>query len=176
MRHPARTKPCPASKPFAFVCGADEFLVQRAGQQRFDALVAGTGADEFSREIISGFAANISEVETAINRFREAVQTVPMFGGSRVVWLKDVSFLADNVTGRAEGTLKLVEDLQQLLAAVNPAEAAVLITAAPVDRRRSFSQVVRKKTRISRSSAATATPAAARRWRASCSPRLVRSA
>jgi DNA polymerase-3 subunit delta len=128
----------PATKPFAFVCGADEFLVQRAGQQRFDALVAGTGADEFSREIISGFAANISEVETAINRFRETVQTVPMFGGGRVVWLKDVSFLADNVTGRAEGTLKLVEDLQQLLAAVNPAEAAVLITAAPVDRRRAF--------------------------------------
>jgi DNA polymerase-3 subunit delta len=128
----------PVSKPFAFICGADEFLVQRAGQQRFDALAAGTGADEFSREVISGFAANISEVETAINRFREAVQTVPMFGGGRVVWLKDVSFLADNVTGRAEGTLKLVEDLQQLLAAVNPAEAAVLITAAPVDRRRAF--------------------------------------
>ncbi|HWZ93578.1 MAG TPA: DNA polymerase III subunit delta [Opitutaceae bacterium] len=127
-----------ASKPFAFVCGADEFLVQRAGQQRFAALASETGADEFSREIISGFAANISEVESAINRFREAVQTVPMFGGGRVVWLKDVSFLADNVTGRAEGTLKLVEDLQQLLAAVNPAEAAVLITAAPVDRRRAF--------------------------------------
>ncbi|HXA81423.1 MAG TPA: DNA polymerase III subunit delta [Opitutaceae bacterium] len=128
----------PATKPFAFVCGADEFLVQRAGQQRFDTLVAETGADEFSREVINGFAGNISEVEAAINRFREAVQTVPMFGGSRVVWLKDVSFLADNVTGRAEGTLKLVEDLQQLLAAVNPAEAAVLITAAPVDRRRAF--------------------------------------
>ena len=128
----------PESKAFAFVCGADEFLVQRAGQQRFDALAAGTGADDFSREVISGFAANISEVEAAINRFREAVQTVPMFGGRRVVWLKDVSFLADNVTGRAEGTLKLVEDLQQLLAAVNPAEAAVLVTAAPVDRRRAF--------------------------------------
>ncbi len=127
-----------ASKPFFFICGADEFLVQRAGQQRFDALVAEAGADEFSREVISGFAANISEVEAAINRFREAVQTVPMFGGGRVVWLKDVSFLADNVTGRAEGTLKLVEDLQQLLAAVHPAEAAVLITAAPVDRRRAF--------------------------------------
>jgi DNA polymerase-3 subunit delta len=128
----------PGPKPFAFVCGADEFLVQRAGQQRFDALASETGADEFSREIISGFAANIGEVESAINRFREAVQTVPMFAGGRVVWLKDVSFLADNVTGRAEGTLKRVEDLQQLLAAVNPAEAAVLITAAPVDRRRAF--------------------------------------
>ena len=55
-----------------------------------------------------------------------------------MVWLKDVSFLADTVTGRAEGTLRLVEDLQALLAEVNPEEVAVVITAAPVDRRRAF--------------------------------------
>jgi DNA polymerase-3 subunit delta len=128
----------PAAKSFAFICGADEFLVQRAGQQRFDALAAEAGADEFSREVISGFAGNFGEVESGLNRFREAVQTVPMFGGRRVVWLKDVNFLADSVTGRAEGTLRLVEDLQQLLASVNPDETTVLITAAPVDRRRAF--------------------------------------
>ena len=58
--------------------------------------------------------------------------------GRRVVWLKDVNFLADTVTGRAESTLKLVEDLQEILAAVNPADTAVLITAAPIDRRRAF--------------------------------------
>jgi DNA polymerase-3 subunit delta len=100
--------------------------------------VQAAGVDEFSREIVSGFAANVGEVETAINRFRETVQTVPMFGGRRVVWLKDVNFLADSVTGRAEGTLKLVEDLQALLATVNPDEVTALVTAAPVDRRRVF--------------------------------------
>ncbi|HTB80050.1 MAG TPA: DNA polymerase III subunit delta [Opitutaceae bacterium] len=128
----------PAPKAFAFVCGADEFLVQRAGQQRFDALAAETGADEFSREVVNGFAANVGEVETAVNRFREAVQTVPMFGGRRVIWLKDVNFLAESVTGRAEGTLRLVEDLQALLGKIDPAEVAALVTAAPVDRRRAF--------------------------------------
>jgi DNA polymerase III subunit delta len=135
---PGQTRGMPAPKTFAFVCGADEFLVQRTGQQRFDALAAETGADEFSREIISGFAGNVGEVESAVNRFREAVQTVPMFGGQRVVWLKDVNFLADSVTGRAEGTLRLVEDLQALLEKINPADVAALITAAPVDRRRAF--------------------------------------
>jgi DNA polymerase-3 subunit delta len=58
--------------------------------------------------------------------------------GRRVVWLKDVNFLADTVTGRAESTLKLVDDLRELLEKVNPDETAVLITAAPIDRRRSF--------------------------------------
>jgi len=128
-----------ASNPtFTFICGADDFLVGRLGQERFTAMATEAGADDFSREIVNGFAGNVDEVEAAVNRFRDAVQTVPMFGGKRVVWLKDVSFLADNVTGRAEGTLKHVESLQEILAKVNPDEASVLVTAAPVDRRRSF--------------------------------------
>ena len=124
-------------KKFTFVCGADDFLVGRLGKERFEALAADV-TDEFSREVLNGFAANVGEVESAVNRFREAVQTISMFGGKRVVWLKDVNFLADTVTGRAESTLKLVEDLQQILDAVNPDETTVLITAAPLDRRRSF--------------------------------------
>lgn len=126
-----------SAKPFTFICGADDFLVGRLGKERYAALAAEV-TDEFARETINGFAANVGEVESAVNRFRDAVQTVSMFGGKRAIWLKDVNFLADTVTGRAESTLKLVEDLQAILAAVNPAESAVLVTAAPVDRRRSF--------------------------------------
>ena len=128
-----------SDKKFTFVCGADDFLVGRLGKERFDALAAEV-TDEYAREIISGFAGNVAEVEAAVNRFRESVQTVSMFGGKRVVWFKDVNFLGDSVTGRAESTLKLVEDLQQLLDALNPAETAVLITASPIDKRRSFPQ------------------------------------
>jgi DNA polymerase-3 subunit delta len=126
-----------AAKPFTFICGADDFLVGRLGAERY-AELAKEVPDEFSREVLSGFAGNVAEVEAAVNRFRDSVQTVSMFGGRRVVWLKDVNFLADTVTGRAESTLKLVEDLQQILQAINPADTAVLITAAPVDRRRAF--------------------------------------
>ena len=116
----------PEAKPFTFICGADEFLVGRVGHERYAALAAEV-TDEFSREVLSGFAANVGEVESVVNRFRDSVQTVAMFG-RRVVWLKDVNFLADTVTGRAESTLKLVEDLQQILETVNPADTAVLIT------------------------------------------------
>jgi DNA polymerase-3 subunit delta len=127
-----------ATKPFALFCGPDDFLTNRLGKERFEEAAREAGADDFSREIISGFANNVDEVETAVNRFRDAVQTVPLFGGRRVVWFKDVNFLADTVTGRAEGTLKQVAALQELLARVNPDEVAVIITAAPVDRRRAF--------------------------------------
>jgi DNA polymerase III subunit delta len=132
-----------AAKNFTFIGGSDDFLVGRVGKERFEALATEV-PDEFSREIISGFAGNVSEVEDAVNRFRDSVQTIAMFGGRRVVWLKDVNFLADSVTGRAESTLKLVEDLQQILEKINPGETAVLITAAPMDRRRAFPKWVEK--------------------------------
>jgi len=125
------------TKNFTFICGADDFLVGRLGKERYDALSA-EAADEFSREVIDGFAANMGEVSTAVARFREAVQTIPLFGGKRVVWLKDVNFLADTVTGRAESTLEEVNSLQELLTGLNPVDVGVLITAAPIDRRRSF--------------------------------------
>jgi DNA polymerase-3 subunit delta len=132
-------QPMPAAtKNFAFICGPDDFIVNRIGQERFEAVAAEAGADEFSREIVSGFAANVDEVATAVNRFRDAVQTMPMFGGKRVVWFKDINFLADTVTGRADGTLKQVEALQELLEKVNADEVTIVITAAPLDRRRAF--------------------------------------
>ena len=131
--------PAPSTRNFTFICGQDDFLVGRLGRQRYEELSVGT-PDEFSREIVNAFAANVDEVGAAVSRFREAVLTVPMFGGRRVVWLRDVNFLADTVTGRAATTLGRVEDLQQVLQALNPEETAVLITAAPVDRRRSFAK------------------------------------
>src|SRR5471030_940345 len=82
----------PTPRNFSFICGRDDFLVGRMGRKRYDEL-AGGAADEFSQEIVNGFAANVDEVEVAVNRFREAIQTMPMFGGQRVVWLKDVNFL-----------------------------------------------------------------------------------
>lgn len=125
------------AKPFIFICGADDFLVGRMGRSRYDELSAEI-TDEFSRETIAGFANTVDEVETAIARFRDSVQTVSMFGGRRLVWFKDVNFLGDSRTGNSETVKAAVEHLQTLLGSLNPAEVAVLITASPIDRRKSF--------------------------------------
>ena len=71
----------PATWKFTFICGQDDYLVGRVGRERFDGMAEAT-ADEFSREIISGYAANIDEVSAALNRFREAVQTLPTAAGA----------------------------------------------------------------------------------------------
>ncbi len=124
-------------KPFIFIGGNDDFLVGRAGKESFAELTAGID-DDFGKEIVDGYANRVEDVEAVLVQFTQAVETLPMFGGAKAVWLKDVCFLADTVTGRADGTLKQVERLKELLARVDPETVKVLITASPVDRRRTF--------------------------------------
>jgi len=124
-----------ATKAFAFICGDDDFLVSRRGRELFAEMSAGL-TDEFSREIIEGAVQNLDELQAVVGRFRAAVQTLSLFGDRKAVWLKDVNFIADSVTGRSEGAKTLVADLQALLESVDPAAVSVLVTACPVDRRR----------------------------------------
>ena len=86
-----------AARTFTMVCGPDDFLVGRAGAERWAALSA--GLDDFSREVISGYVGVVDDVAAVVRRFREAVQTLGLFGGRRAVWLKDVTFLADSELG-----------------------------------------------------------------------------
>lgn len=132
-----------ADPGFHFICGADDFLVGRAGRELFERISA-DASDDFSREIINGQAGKVDDVEAAVNRFRDAVQTLSLFGGRRYVWLKDVSFLADTVTGRSETTLTQVEALKEILGHTDPEHTGVLVTAAPIDRRRVFYKWVEK--------------------------------
>lgn len=120
---------------FTFICGDDDFLVGREAKSVYAAKTEGI-EDDFSKEVVEAGAQNVSEVEAVVNRFRSAVQTLSMFGDKKVVWLKNVSFLADSVTGRSEGAKKQTADLQELLQSLDPAAVDVLVTAFPVDRRR----------------------------------------
>ena len=128
-----------ASNLFTFICGSDDFLITRQGKALFEDLTRVID-DDFAREIISGMAGNIADVEKAISQFRDAVQTLPLLGNKKFVWFRDVNFLGDTVTGRAEGTLLQVALLQNILTGIDPQCASVIITACPIDRRRSFSK------------------------------------
>ncbi|MDA0346666.1 MAG: DNA polymerase III subunit delta [Verrucomicrobia bacterium] len=123
---------------FTFICGTDDFWVSREAKATFDDLSKDVADPEFGLEVINGAAGNVGEVEDALNRFSSAVQTLSLFGDKKVVWFKDITFFADSVTGRADGTLKQVERLKELLSSLDPNSVTVLLSASPVDRRRAF--------------------------------------
>ncbi|CAI8340713.1 MAG: Uncharacterised protein [Opitutia bacterium UBA7350] len=132
-----------SEEPFTFICGDDDYLVSEEGRAWFSGQTEGL-ADDLSKEIVDGRAGNVAEVEVALQRFTSAVQTLSLFGERKVVWLKDVNFMADSVTGRAQGTLDLLEELKATLEGLNAETVAVLMTAFPVDKRRSFYKWVQK--------------------------------
>lgn len=117
-----------------FVCGGDDFLVMTQGKIFFDKARESI-TDDFAVDIIEGRAQNTSEVESIMVRFREAVQTLSLFGEQKVVWLKDVNFLGDTQTGKAASTKALVGEWQELLNSLDSNAVHVIITASPIDRR-----------------------------------------
>jgi DNA polymerase-3 subunit delta len=126
-----------SAKPFTFICGDDDYLVSERGKEWF-AQQTKDIVDDLSKEIVDGRAGNVAEVAETINRFTSAVQTLSLFGDRKVVWLKDVNFMANSQTGNAQGTLDLLDNLKAVLEGLDPTQVGVLVTAQPVYKVRSF--------------------------------------
>lgn len=103
--------------------------------------------DEFGLEVIAGAADNAEHASQIVGRTIEAIQTLPFFGGEKVVWLQGATFFSDNQTGKAETTLRAVEALTDLLESGLPPEVQVIISANDVDKRRVFYKKVGKLTK-----------------------------
>lgn len=135
---------CMGSPRFIYISGPDDFLAHRLAKQVWGGMEASV-EDDFSKEILSGHAGKVEDVEQLVNRFRESTQTLGLFGGRKVVWLKGCSFLADSVLGRAEGTQRACEDLKEILETVIPEDVGVLLSGSPVDRRKRFAKWLEKE-------------------------------
>lgn len=134
----AKPKP-PAAKPgnlFAVV-GSDEGMVRESGLKIYNRLTGGTD-DGFTHETIDGIADNSDSAFEICASTVQALQTIPMFGGDKVVWLRNANFLGDNVTGRSQRTEQGVEMLRNVLEAGLPQGVRFLLTAHGVDKRRGF--------------------------------------
>ena len=123
-----------ANANIALICGPDDFLVQREATRRWESMRE--GIDDFGQEVLDGRAGTQGEVENAVSRTLAAIQTLPMFGDRKVVWLREVSFLADSALGKTEATLRQVNRLQSGLSGLDPNSVQLLISASPIDRRR----------------------------------------
>ena len=81
----------------------------------------------------------MDNVEAATKSVQETMQsllTLPFLGGSKLVWLKNASFLADSVAGRSESVLEALERLCGILIAGLPDGVTFLLSAPLADKRR----------------------------------------
>jgi DNA polymerase-3 subunit delta len=119
---------------FAIVAGKDEYLVDRDARAFYDRAVQQAGAD-VDKEIISGVIARVDDARPIEIQFLEAVNTLSMFGGTKVVWLRNLNWVSDLVAARSD---EVKESLAQVLAgaAACVGPVSVVISCTPYDGRR----------------------------------------
>ena len=96
--------------PIHAVVGSDESAVKTAAAELAASLTP-VDAGDFGLEIIDGCADNAEQAAARIRSTIEALQTLPFFGGGKLVWLKNANFLADNKLGSSAGVQDALEEL-----------------------------------------------------------------
>lgn len=146
MAAKAKTAPIKSGNFFAVV-GSDEGLVREKALHLYNQLTGGTD-DGFTHETIDGIADNSESAYEICSSTVQALLTIPMFGGDKVVWLRNANFLADNVTGRSQRTEAGVESLRTTLERGIPDGVKFLMTAQGVDKRRGFWKFIEKAANV----------------------------
>lgn len=136
------SKPTTASNIHAVV-GKHDSTVKEAARAQAGKL-APVSLEDLSTEIIDGETTYADSAAERIYATIGALQTLPFFGGEKLVWLKSASFLADNVLGQSKAVIEALEALAELLEAGLPPGVRFLISAVDVDKRRRFLKVLGK--------------------------------
>jgi len=131
----AKTKA--ATSQIHAVVGSDESEVKRVATG-LAAELTPPDAGDFGLEVIDGAADNAEQAAARIRSTIEALQTLPFFGSTKVVWLKNANFLGDTPVGRTASVQSALEELSDLNNTDLGSDVIFLISATEVDKRRSF--------------------------------------
>ena len=129
------------------VVGSDEAEVKHAAAELAQKLVPDDAGD-FGLEVIDGVADNADQAAGRIRSVIEALQTLPFFGSTKVVWLKNANFLGDDPKARSTVVQSALEELSGLIDSGVGDGVTLLISATEVDKRRSFYKTLVKRAEI----------------------------
>jgi DNA polymerase III subunit delta len=141
-----KTTPQKSGNFFAVV-GSDEGLVREKALLLYHQLTLGVD-DGFTHETLDGIADNSESAFEICGSTVEALLTIPMFGGDKVVWLRNANFFSDTVTGRSQRTEAGVERLRAALERGIPDGVKFLLTTQGIDKRRAFWKFLEKAAEI----------------------------
>ena len=129
------------------VLGSDESEVKRVAAELASNLTP-PGAGDFGLEVIDGAADNADQAEARVKSAIEAVQTLPFFGSTKLVWLKNVNFVGDDQKARSTTVQSALEELSEVVDSGFGPGITLLISAIDVDKRRSFYKTLLKRAEV----------------------------
>ena len=130
------------STSLALVCGDDDFAVKQRAKQIYTEWSAALGG--MDHETIDASVGNSGEALTVLGKLREALQTLPFFGGGKVVWLRDCNFLGEERTASSAAVTETLAELAEELKAFSWQSVRLLVSAGKVDKRKVFYKTLDK--------------------------------
>jgi DNA polymerase-3 subunit delta len=130
------------TNPLALVCGDDDFAVKQRARQLFQEWSTELGG--MDHETIDATVSNGGEALTVLGKLREALQTLPFFGGGKVVWLRDCNFLGEDRTASSAAVTEALGELAEDLKTFQWQTVRLLISAGKVDKRKVFYKTLDK--------------------------------
>jgi DNA polymerase III subunit delta len=131
-----------ATAPLVLIHGDDEFAVKQRARQLYQQWSADLGG--MDHEIIDAQVSNSGEALKALGRLREALNTLPFFGGGKAIWLQNCNFLGDERAASAQAVTESLGDLTQELKSFRWENVRLLISAGKVDKRKAFYKALEK--------------------------------
>ena len=138
-----KKKTASGSSSIHVIVGSDDGLVREEALALYTELTGGND-DGFTHETIDGNADNAEGAFELCSSAAQSLMTMPMFGGDKVVWLRNVNFLGDDVTGRSQRAQAGVEQLREILESGLPDGIQFILSASLIDKRRSFWKFLQK--------------------------------
>jgi DNA polymerase-3 subunit delta len=129
------------------VVGTDEGMVREQALKLWRELTG--GADEgFNHEVVEGNALKVDDVFRIVPELMQALMTYSMFGGDKVVWLRNATFFGSDRTSDSESVLNEVISLTEQLEKGLPDGVSLIISANKIDKRRAFWKFLEKNANV----------------------------
>lgn len=129
-------------KPLALICGDDDFAVKQRARQIFQQWSAELGG--MDHETIEAGVGNSGDALNVLGKLREALNTLPFFGGGKTVWLRDCNFLGEERTASSAAVTEALAELAEELKKFSWQNVRLLISAGKVDKRKVFYKTLDK--------------------------------
>jgi DNA polymerase-3 subunit delta len=137
----ASEKPKTAA-PLFLISGDDDFAVKGRAKQLFEQWCKESGG--FDNELIDATASNSGDALNAIGKLREAMQTLPFFGGSKMIWFQNCNFLGEERAASSQAVTEGLADLAEEFKTFKWEGVRLVITSPKVDKRKVFYKAIDK--------------------------------
>lgn len=131
-----------STQPLALICGDDDFSVKQRARKLYEQWCAELGG--MDHEIVDGSAANSGEALQKLAKLHEALNTLPFFGGAKVVWFQNCNFLGEDRTASSAAVTEALSELADTLKTFRWDNVRLLMSAGKPDKRRAFYKTFEK--------------------------------